>query len=105
VPKQRGTRVEDRLYTRTQRKKGEKGQEDSKGQKGQSARRYYADFRDYADVGGGLEALTPEGTKRATTDKKTAMALARARLKALKKTRRHAKRIGNRKGLLGRRAR
>jgi hypothetical protein len=32
------------------------------------ARRYYGDFRDYADVGGSQEALIPPGTKRATMD-------------------------------------
>lgn len=37
-------------------------------------RRAYADFRDYADVGGGREALTPKREKRATTDPDVAQA-------------------------------
>jgi integrase len=45
--------------------------------------RYYADFRDYADVGGAVQALTPPGASRATTDPERAVALATARLKEL----------------------
>lgn len=74
MPKQRGTRVEDRLYTKS---------------KGKTAR-YYADFRDFADVGGKQEALKPEGSRSAATDKKIAVALARARLKELTQARARA---------------
>jgi integrase len=47
-------------------------------------RRAYADFRDYADVGGGREALTPPGATRATADPEEAEALYLQRLAALK---------------------
>lgn len=59
--------VGDRIYTR------ERGGE----------ARYYADFRDYADVGGGQEALKPEGSTTATTDEELAEILAADRLKEL----------------------
>ena len=52
------------------------------------ARRAYADFRDYSDVGGRLEALTPKGQKRATSDPDVAQALATARLRELEAKRR-----------------
>jgi hypothetical protein len=50
--------------------------------------RYYADFRDYADVGGRKEALIPAGERFATTDKRQARALGRARHQELKALRR-----------------
>jgi integrase len=51
-------------------------------------KRLYGDFRDYADVGGGYEALKPEGEVRATTDPDEGTALLAARLKELKELRR-----------------
>ena len=45
--------------------------------------RFYADFRDFADVGGGREALIPPGERRATTDPDVAAALATKRLQEL----------------------
>lgn len=45
--------------------------------------RYYADFRDYADVGGAQEPLTPAGAPWATTHLSVAKELAEARLKEL----------------------
>jgi integrase len=47
------------------------------------ARRAYGDFRDYADVGGGLQALIAPGEKLATTDPRTAEVLAARRLNEL----------------------
>src|SRR2546428_13792442 len=47
------------------------------------ARRAYADLREYADVGGGREALVPRGEKRATTDAATAQVLLARRLEQL----------------------
>jgi hypothetical protein len=49
--------------------------------------RYYGDFRSYKDVGGGQEALIPEGERFATKCKKTAKKLAKARRKELKQLR------------------
>jgi integrase len=72
MPKKRG----NRLYTR------EQGGE----------RRYYGDFRDYRDVGGGREALIPRGAERATTDEKLAQALVTARLADLEDRRRRGQR-------------
>lgn len=46
--------------------------------------RYYADFRDYADVGGGKEALIPEGGHSATTDPDVAEVLVAQRLEEFK---------------------
>ncbi|MEN8374613.1 MAG: site-specific integrase [Gemmatimonadota bacterium] len=46
--------------------------------------RYYADFRDYAHVGGGREALKAPGLTRATADPDNAAILAAARLAELK---------------------
>ncbi len=46
-------------------------------------RRAYGDFRDYADVGGKLEALVPPGEKLATSDADTAQAIAAARVRQL----------------------
>jgi integrase len=51
-------------------------------------RRAYADFRDYGSVGGGLEALIPDGERRATSDPDIAQALVAARLKELDALRR-----------------
>jgi integrase len=51
--------------------------------------RYYADFRDYDDVGGGREALKPEGERRATSDPGIAETLASRRLEELKQARRN----------------
>lgn len=65
-------RREGRIYWRNQGKK----------------RRAYADFRDFADVGGAQEALTAEGERYATTDPDLALELATKRLKALKRLRR-----------------
>jgi integrase len=50
--------------------------------------RFYADFRDFADVGGGQEALRPPGQARATTDPDVAAALATRRLEQLVAARR-----------------
>ena len=47
------------------------------------ARRAYGDFRDYADVGGGREALVAQGEKLATTDATTAEVLVARRLERL----------------------
>lgn len=54
--------------------------------------RYYADFRDFADVGGKREALIPKGADRATTDEKLAQALVAARLEELEARRRRKQR-------------
>jgi integrase len=51
-------------------------------------RRAYADFRDYADVGGLQEALVAPGERLATTDPDVADALAAARLRELDSFRR-----------------
>lgn len=56
--------------------------------------RYYADFRDYADVGGGREALIARGESFATTDPDVANRLAQERLQELEAKRR-------KRGLLG----
>src|SRR6266704_731556 len=47
------------------------------------ARRAYADMREYADVGGGRDALVARGEKRATTDPATAQVLLARRIEAL----------------------
>lgn len=52
------------------------------------ARRAYADFRDYADVGGGREALVPPGEPLATTDADVAQTLVARRLEKLDAARR-----------------
>ncbi len=51
-------------------------------------KRAYADLRDYADVGGGREALVAEGEKLATADETTAQVLLARRLKQLDGSRR-----------------
>lgn len=63
------------------------------------ALRYYADFRDFSDVGGARESLKAPGTHRATDDPAVAEALLTARLAELKKLRRDRSMIGEgRKG-------
>jgi len=52
------------------------------------AKRAYADLRDYADVGGGREALIARGEKLATTDATTAHVLLARRLEELDAARR-----------------
>lgn len=56
--------------------------------------RAYGDFRDYADVGGGQEALTPRGSTVATTDPDVARALVDQRVKQLEAARRHRSLLG-----------
>jgi integrase len=60
--------------------------------------RAWGDFRDYADAGGRLEPLVPEGQKFATKDADVAQLLATTRLKELEQLRRD-------RGLHGRRQR
>jgi integrase len=57
-------------------------------------RRAYADFRDYADVGGGREPLKPKGAKLATSDEAVADALVSDRLEALQERRRNKNVLG-----------
>lgn len=54
--------------------------------------RYQANFRPYADVGGGRESLIPEEERYGTKDRETAKELARERLKELKQKRRKQER-------------
>ncbi|MEX1183987.1 MAG: hypothetical protein WEF86_12210 [Gemmatimonadota bacterium] len=49
--------------------------------------KWYGDFRPYADVGGGQDALKPEGERCATKDRPVAKGLAKARLAELKRLR------------------
>lgn len=56
--------------------------------------RYYADFRDFADVGGRQEALIPQGERRATDDPDIAAALVSARLKELQAKRQNRTILG-----------
>lgn len=58
------------------------------------ATRYYADFRDFADQGGGREALVAQGETLATTDEDVATELAGKRLKELESKRRGKAIIG-----------
>jgi integrase len=51
-------------------------------------RRFYGDFRDFADVGGGREALVPKGATMATTDPLIAEKLASDRVAELVEQRR-----------------
>ncbi|MGH7464971.1 MAG: hypothetical protein ACREK1_07335 [Longimicrobiales bacterium] len=51
--------------------------------------RWYGDFRPYADVNGGQEALKPEGERYATKDFRVAKALAKARLAELRRLRKN----------------
>lgn len=70
MPKLRDrSNIEARIYTRT-RAVG-------------AAPRHQADFRDFADVGGGLEKLAPDGANHATTCADEAQALAQSRLAEL----------------------
>lgn len=52
--------------------------------------RYYGDFRDFSDVGGGREALIPSGAEQATTDERLAQLLAARRLTDLEGRRRRS---------------
>jgi hypothetical protein len=52
-------------------------------ERGGGVRRAYADLRDYADVGGGREALIARGEKLATADATTAQVLLARRLEQL----------------------
>jgi integrase len=51
--------------------------------------RYYGDFRDFADVGGGKEALTPSGHRHATQDPAVAAELVQARIAELERLRKN----------------
>lgn len=55
--------------------------------RGEGAPRYYGDFRDYSDVGGGQEPLVPEGKSYATTCPDEAAELSEERLEELKNKR------------------
>jgi integrase len=55
----------------------------------------YADFRDYADVGGAMEPMVPPGSRMATTDRDVAEALAAERLRELEARRRGLHLIGD----------
>jgi hypothetical protein len=46
--------------------------------------RFYGDFRSYRDVGGGQEAMVPDGERFATKDYRAAKTLAKARLAELR---------------------
>src|SRR5712691_2025349 len=50
--------------------------------------RFYGDFRNYRDVGGGQEALIAPGEKRATTERDVAQKLLAARVEELDAARR-----------------
>ncbi|MDB4890348.1 MAG: hypothetical protein JWL61_2203 [Gemmatimonadetes bacterium] len=54
--------------------------------------RYYADLRDFADVGGGREAMCPRGSQRATTDDLLAQQLLADRIRELEARRRRKQR-------------
>jgi len=56
--------------------------------------RAYGDFRGYADVGGGREALVPPGSSRATTDPDLAEDLAAKRLDQLRRLRKQRELLG-----------
>lgn len=77
------TAISSRIYTRT---------------RGPSAR-YYADFRDFKDVGGGQEALIPRGSSRATTCPREAESLATARLAELERRKAASVPIGGAPGI------
>lgn len=57
-------------------------------------KRWWADFRDFADVGGGREALVPDGETFATDDADVATKLASARVEELEELRRNAALLG-----------
>ena len=77
MPKQRKSRV----YTR---------------QRG-GVNRYYADFRDFADVGGKQEALIADGERSATTDSDIAAHLCSERVQELEAKRRKTTILGVKK--------
>lgn len=54
----------------------------------QKRTRWYADFRDFADVGGKLEAMIPDGSRSATEDRDVAERLAGERLEELQQKKR-----------------
>lgn len=56
--------------------------------------RWYADFRDYADVGGRQEALIPPAEKRATTDSTVAEIILARRLEEFEEQRRNRTVLG-----------
>jgi integrase len=56
--------------------------------------RYYGDFRDFTDVGGGQEALRPPGAPSATTDPDIARQLVADRVKELEAARRNKAILG-----------
>lgn len=56
--------------------------------------RYWGDFRDYSDVGGKLEALTPAGERYATKDQDVANELATARVREYERRRRNRALLG-----------
>ena len=56
--------------------------------------RAYGDFREYRDVGGGREALTPSGESLVTTDSVVAEKLVADRLKDLQERRRNRSLLG-----------
>lgn len=74
MPKLRADTIEARIYERCRG----------------AAPRYYADFRDFADVGGRQEPLVATGERYATTDYEEAKRLAKARLKELEDKRANA---------------
>lgn len=60
--------------------------------------RWYADLREFRDVGGGIEALKPEGASYATTDRHEAERLLTARLQDLSRQRSQRTAVGQGKG-------
>jgi len=56
--------------------------------------RAYGDFRSYADVGGGREALVPPGSSRATTNPELAEELAAKRFEELRRLRKRREQLG-----------
>ncbi len=80
MPKLRGADIGDRLYAR------DRGN-------GQPPR-YWADFREFADVGGRQEALCLPGERHATTDLDTARTLAGVRLAELIEMRANTPSVG-----------
>lgn len=69
-----------RIYTR-------EGEEGGRTSARRRVRRFYADLRRFADVGGGREALVPKGETLATADPNLAEALAEERYRALRRAR------------------
>lgn len=60
-------------------------------------RRWYGDFRDFADVGGGIESLKPPGQRYGTTDQDIAAKLAADRVAELEQRRRDKYILGREK--------